>query len=158
MQDFLSDFRNTIEDAAARLLSLSEKDSETPREAGKWSPKEILGHLIDSATNNHVRFVKAQLTEDLLFPGYEQEEWVRLQRYNEEPWTLLVQLWRHYNLHLAHVMAAIPETSLKTARKEHHLDQIAWRTVPKDQPVTLEYLIRDYADHLKHHLRQILGQ
>src|SRR4051812_3645052 len=100
MEDELEDFRRTVEESAARLLGITEEKSRAPRIEGKWSPKEIIGHLIDSASNNHQRFVRAQFTDDLVFPGYEQESWVRAQKYSEEPWPLLVVLWRSFNLHL----------------------------------------------------------
>src|SRR6266481_1040377 len=116
MADFVEEFRQTIERATGRLTQISEAQSSIPRAAGKWSPKEIIGHLIDSASNNHQRFVRAQFSDDLLFQGYEQEQWVRVQCYKDEPWVLLVQLWRHYNLHLAHVMAAVPENALTKVR------------------------------------------
>ena len=157
MQEFLTDFRRTIDEASQQLLRLSEKQSETARAAGKWSPKEIVGHLIDSAANNHLRFVRAQLSDDLVFAGYEQEEWVRIQRYNEEPWGQLVRLWHHYNLHLVHLIAGIPSETLKQPRSQHSLDRIAWQPVPESESATLEYFIRDYLAHMKNHLRQILG-
>ena len=81
MKDFLDDFRQTIEDSAGRLLSLSSSASQTPPAVGKWSPREVIGHLIDSASNNHQRFVRAQFTDDLEFHGYEQAEWVGVQGY-----------------------------------------------------------------------------
>lgn len=155
MKDVLADFRRTIDAAAARLHALDETKARTARGADAWTPKEIVGHLIDSAANNHARFVRAQYTDDLVFPGYEQEEWVRAQRYNEESWPLLVELWKHYNLHLLHVMASAPEETLQRQRTRHTLDKIAWQTVDVDQPATLEYLMRDYVGHLKSHLRQI---
>ena len=156
MQDFLIDFRKTIADSTPRLLAIAEKQSGMPRRAGKWSPKQVIGHLIDSAANNHIRFVKAQMGDHLDFPGYEQEDWVRLQEYNREPWKDLVQLWSYYNLHLIHLMSVIPEETLKMSRTKHSLHRIAWQTVPEDQPVTLEYFMRDYVEHMKNHLRQIL--
>jgi hypothetical protein len=156
MKDALEDLRRTIETAAARLGALGEAEARTPRAAGAWTPKEIIGHLIDSAANNHGRFVRAQFTDDLVFPGYEPEEWVRAQRYNEEAWPLLVELWKNYNLHLIHVMACAPEESVKRPRARHTLDKIALRTVDANQPATLEYLMHDYIEHLKNHLRQIL--
>ena len=155
MKDVLEDFRRTIDEAAARLHALDEAEARTARGAGAWTPKEIVGHLIDSAANNHGRFVRAQFTDDLDFPGYEQEEWVRAQRYNEEPWPPLVELWKNYNLHLLHVMACAPEDALKRPRARHTLDRIASQKVDADQPATLEYLMRDYIEHLKSHLGQI---
>jgi hypothetical protein len=155
-KEVLEDFRRTIETTAVRLHALDEAEVRQARDGAEaWTPKEIVGHLIDSASNNHARFVRAQYTDDLVFPGYEQEEWVRAQRYNEEPWPQLVELWKHYNLHLLHVMAAAPEEKLQQPRTRHTLDRIAWQMVDAAQPATLEYLMIDYIGHLKSHLRQI---
>ncbi len=157
MNDFQIDFANTINDATGQLLNISEEQSGQPLAIGKWSPKEIMGHLIDSAANNHLRFVNAQFSDDLVSPGYDQEKWVTAQRYHDKPWADLVELWSAYNRHLLHLIARIPEDTLKLPRARHNLHEIAWKTVPKDEPTTLEYLIRDYLDHLKNHLRQILS-
>ena len=155
MNDALEDFQRTIETAGARLRALSVEESAQPKGADKWSARQILGHLIDSAANNHQRFVLAQLKDDLVFPGYHQEDWVRVQHYDEAAWPLLVQLWESYNLHLLHIMAHTPAAKLKTPCTQHTLDRIAWQTVKVSEPVTLEYLMRDYIGHLQHHLRQI---
>jgi hypothetical protein len=153
-QEFLRDFEETIRSATSRLQEISADDS--ARSVGdQWSRKQILGHLIDSAANNHQRFVRAQFSDDLVFSGYEQEQWVSAQRYNDEPWPDLIELWRAYNLHLLHVVSAIPQPVLTQPRTKHSLDQIAFKTVAPSSPATLEYLIRDYLDHLKHHLDQI---
>jgi len=157
MDQFLKDFRHTVERGKARLLEIP-ADQTAVGEVGKWSPKQIVGHLIDSAANNHQRFVRAQFTNDLVFPGYEQDLWVTSQKYNEASWPELVQLWAAYNLHLSHVVSVMPEDVLTHARTEHNLDQIAWTPVPRTSPATLEYFVKDYAGHMRHHLRQILGE
>src|SRR3954451_6077126 len=130
MARVISDFRETVDNATGRLLSISDEQSQLASEEGKWSPKQIIGHLIDSASNNYQRFVRAQFKDDLVFQGYDQEDWVRVQRYDEEPWSMLVQLWSAYNLHLAHVMAKASDENRTRLRDEHNLDQIAWQTVP----------------------------
>jgi len=155
MEDFLADFRQTVESGFVRLQGISEEQSAIATAEGKWSIREIIGHLIDSAANNHQRFVRAQFTDDLVFSGYDQEKWVKVQAYTEEPWENLVQLWRLYNLHLVHVIARIPEPTLTLTRTKHSLDRIALETISSDRAVTLEYLVRDYLRHLKHHLKQI---
>lgn len=104
-EDFLNEFKQAIESAEKKLLAISEAQSEGSLAPEKWSAKELLGHLIDSAANNHHRFVLAQLSDDLVFPRYDQEKWVETQRYQQESWPLLIQLWKAYNLHLLHVMA-----------------------------------------------------
>lgn len=156
--EVLDDFRRTIEETSARLLSMTEDESRAPLGEGKWSAKETVGHLIDSAANNHQRFVRAQFRDDLVFDGYAQEDWIRAQNYNEEPWPLVVGLWRHYNLHLAHVMRHAPEPLRTEKRARHNFHQIGFAPVSEDEPSTLEHLMLDYIDHLKSHLRQILGE
>ncbi|MBC7790570.1 MAG: GNAT family N-acetyltransferase [Anaerolineae bacterium] len=150
-----ADLKRTVEQAAPSLLAIRESDAARQPAPGKWSPKEIVGHLIDSAVNNHLRFVRAQLQEDLVFPGYPQDEWVQLQQYNAIPWPALVMLWKAFNVHMAHVMAAASPSVRARPRVRHNLHEIAFRTVSETAPATLEYLMQDYVIHLKHHLRQI---
>jgi hypothetical protein len=151
-EQFLEEFRDTIKSATTRLRNLTPADKVS---ADNWTPKEILGHLIDSAANNHQRFVRSQFTDDLVFSGYEQDRWVSVQKYHEESWPELIQLWSSYNLHLLHVVSAIPEAIRTRTRTSHNLDQIAWQMVDKNEAATLEYFIRDYVDHMRHHLNQI---
>src|SRR6476469_3429431 len=157
-QEFLEDFRNTIVSATARLRNIPEAQSGQKNSPDDWSAKETIGHLVDSAANNHQRFVRAQFTDELVFPGYEQDQWVISQDYRNESWPELIQLWSSYNLHLIHVASAIPEDVLTKARSNHTLDQIAFNLVDKNVSATLEYLIRDYLDHLRHHLDQIFAE
>jgi hypothetical protein len=157
MESWLDDFRQTIESANERLAKISESESEKPRSEDHWSAKQIIGHLIDSAANNHARFIVAQLKDDLVFPGYAQDGWVRTNHYQQRPWPELIELWRAYNLHLHHVMTHADREKLNTPCTLHTLQEIAFKTVPQAEPVTLEYLMKDYVDHLKHHLAQIFG-
>ena len=157
-QEFLEDFHNTIVNATGRLRNIPESQSSKKNSPDDWSAKETIGHLIDSAANNHQRFVRAQFTDDLVFPGYEQDQWVNSQNYRDESWSELIQLWSSYNLHLIHVASAIPDDVLTRPRSRHTLDQIAFNLVDKNEPATLEYLIRDYLDHLRHHLDQIFAK
>jgi DinB superfamily len=156
MEKWLDNFRQTIDSAVPRLQEISESESGVPRAEDHWSSKQIIGHLIDSAANNHARFVLGQLKDDLVFPGYDQNGWVRTNHYQESPWPQLVDLWRAYNLHLHHVMAHADKERMSTPCTLHTLQEIAFNTVPESDPVTLEYLMKDYVDHLKHHLDQIL--
>ena len=123
----------------------------------KWSPREIIGHLVDSASNNHTRFVLAADKDDLVFDGYAQDDWVSRQRYHEADWSELVTLWATFNRHLARVMDAVPEPLRTRERVEHNFDQIAFRPVAPGAPVTLDWFMEDYVLHLEHHLRQIFG-
>ena len=155
MDQWLQDFKQTIDSAVPRLREISETESGVPRAEDHWSAKQIIGHLIDSAANNHARFVLGQLKDDLVFPGYDQNGWVQTNHYQDSPWTQLVDLWRAYNLHLHHVMAHADQSKLSSPCTMHTLQEIAFNTVPQSEPVTLEYLMKDYVDHLKHHLDQI---
>jgi hypothetical protein len=112
--------------------------------SGVWSVKEILGHLIDSAANNHQRFVRAQQAREFSFPGYEQDGWVQSQDYQGRPWPELVDFWLLYNHHLAHVICRTPAAAA----------DIPCRIGAADA-VTLRFLMEDYLAHLQHHLRQI---
>ena len=155
MEQWLEDFKQTIDTTVPRLREISESESEVPRAEDHWSSKQNIGHLIDSATNNHARFVLGQLKDDLVFAGYDQNGWVRTNHYQQAPWAQLVDLWRAYNLHLHHVMAHASKDKMTTPCTLHTLQEIAFNTVPQSEAVTLEYLMKDYVDHLKHHLNQI---
>lgn len=155
MAEVASDLRRTIDEAAHQLDTIPAERAKRPVAPGKWSPQEIIGHLVDSASNNHGRFVRAQLTDDLAFPGYDQATWVSLQQYSATEWPELIALWRAFNAHIAHVVERIPADVASHPRSRHNLDEIAWKTVPREQPATLEYFVRDYVAHLKHHLAQI---
>jgi hypothetical protein len=134
-----------VGDTAPRLEAISGREAARRPGVEKWSRKEILGHLIDSASNNHQRFVRGQFAARLDFPNYSQNEWNAAQRYQEEPWDLLVRLWVAYNRHLAHVIAGI------TPEAAAHLCVIG----EGSPPVTLGALAEDYIRHLLHHLAQI---
>jgi hypothetical protein len=158
MAEWLDDFKQTIETSVPRLLQISEEQSEQPRSEEHWSSKQIIGHLIDSAANNHARFVMGQMKDDLVFPGYEQDRWVEIQHYQQASWTQLVDLWRAYNLHLLHVMSWTAADKLHHRCTQHSLQTIAFETVSEAEPATLGYLMKDYVVHLKHHLGQILSE
>jgi len=156
--EFLRDFRATVVDATTRLREIPAADSRQKSAPDDWAPIEILGHLVDSAANNHQRFVRAQFSDDLVYPGYEQNQWVSSQKYADESWPELIQLWSSYNLHLHHVASVIPASILAKPRATHNLDQIAFNLVDKKEAATLEYFIRDYVDHMRHHLDQIFTE
>jgi hypothetical protein len=153
--DLTDGFRRTLDDAAGRLGALTESQVSRRPAPGKWSAKEILGHLVDSAANNHARFVLAQGRGNLDFPGYEQDRWVSVQGYQNEPWSDILSLWIAYNRHIVHVIGAIPRLELTEPRRKHSLATIAWQPIDERAPATLEYLVTDYVGHLRHHLSQI---
>lgn len=139
-----AELRAVVSDSLEKLRALSEDEVMRGRGAGKWVKKEILGHLIDSALNNEERFVRAQMTEQLVWPGYEQDRWVSIQKYRERPWAEIVQFWEQLNRHIVHVMANVPPGRLN-----------AQCVIGDSDAVTLEWLMSDYVRHLRHHLNQI---
>ena len=138
-----ADLRAEVERAALRFRSLRESDVTRERGAGRWVMKEILGHLIDSAANNHQRFVRAQFTSPFIWPGYDQQAWVPLHHYRDRPWTELVELWLALNRHVAAVIEFAPAEKLQTLC-----------TIGDHEPASLEWWMRDYLRHMKHHLEQ----
>jgi DinB superfamily len=152
---YVRTLQDTTRDAARRLSELSDPVITWRPSPAAWSIKEIIGHLIDSAANNHQRFVRAADQDDLVFPGYEQNRWVRVQAYDSAPWNELVTLWATYNQHLARVMAAVPSSVRERRHARHNLHEIGWRPFPADQPATLDDLMHDYVLHLEHHLAQV---
>ena len=155
-QLYVDGLLQSVERAVPALLALGEETSRRRADPRKWSPCEVIGHLIDSASNNHQRFVRAQFQENLVFPGYDQDAWVRVQRYADVPWQELVTLWAAFNRHIAHVMEAVPAETRNRRRLRHNLGELAWVPPPNDELATLDYFMSDYVGHLRHHLRQIL--
>ena len=134
---------SVVERAIPHLSAISEEAASIKPSPGKWSKKEILGHLIDSAANNHQRFMRLQLQPEISLPGYDQDNWVRLNRYQHNPWAEIVALWSAYNRHLVSVIESLDDSALG------HV----WHA--SDGDVTLEFIATDYVRHLKHHLAQI---
>jgi len=157
MVDYIAAFQTDLETAELALRQISGAAAGIQVAPGKWTLKEIVGHLIDSASVNHERFLRAVQSDDLVFPGYDQDAWVATQKYNDRSWPDLVDLWSALNQHLVHVMASVPDDQRQRKRLHHSLDDIAFRGVSPDLPATLDYLMSDYVVHLEHHITQILG-
>jgi hypothetical protein len=126
------------------LVGLDDERAAASPRPGKWCPKEVIGHLLDSAANNHQRFVRAQLAPEISLPGYEQERWVSVQGYAAARWDELMALWCLYNFRLAEVIRRIPPEKLATPCR-----------IGGGEPVTLGFIVEDYLRHLEHHLAQV---
>lgn len=144
MRAALERFEHVLGEQAVKLRGISEAASLTRPEATAWCAKEVLGHLLDSASNNHQRFVRGQLGNRLISAPYEQERWVELGGYVSRPWLELVDFWLAYNRHLLHVA--------RTMRPEFYQTEVV---IDGHEPVTLEFVVIDYVRHLEHHLRQL---
>jgi len=129
---------------ADRLREIDEAAASKRPAPGKWSAKAILGHLIDSAANNHQRFVRLQLGPRIDLPGYDGDAWVALQHYQDRPWREIIDLWRVYNTQLAWLIRGVDTAALRNV----------WHTAD-GKDLDLEFIMRDYVVHLRHHLEQI---
>jgi len=144
MTQIADELTQIVQSAAERLRSISAAEADYKPSEAKWSKKEVIGHLIDSAANNQQRFVRAQQVAELVSPPYDQEKWVSLQDYNSSSWSDLIELWRLFNLHLAHVLHRIPAEKLQIKC-----------TIGNKDPVSLGSVMDSYLTHLKHHLDKI---
>ena len=146
MTEALSRFEAHLQTVPKRLVDISETDAAAKPDPTVWSKKELLGHLIDSAANNHQRFVRAQQSNPYDGQRYEQDFWVSSQSYATESWPDLVNLWLLYNRHLLHVLRHIPAEALP------HICRIG------DYPqMTLEEVAIDYVVHMEHHLDEMFA-
>lgn len=139
-------FEHLLAFAARQLPEVDPILSATPLKPAGWSRRQVLGHLVDSASNNHQRLVRALISTELNWPNYEQEAWVKAQAYQDADWEQLVALWSAYNAHLLWIVRHVPEQKLATVCR-----------IGENPPLTLGKLINGYLDHLQHHLHQILG-
>ena len=144
MERIASELRQRVATTVPRLRTMTEREVAHKSAPDRWCKKEILGHLIDSASNNHQRFVRAQLEGRLSFPEYEQEGWARCQGYATADWDLLIDLWAAYYRHLAEVLARLPDNAQSVPCQ-----------IGDGEPMTLAALAEDYVRHLDHHLAQL---
>ena len=155
-EDILFQQKIFIETNYKKLLKFS-NDQASIKSSG-WSAKEIIGHLIDSASNNHQRFIRAQFKDNLIFDTYNQDDWVETQNYQSFDWKFLLNHFYNFNLHIIEVLKNIPDEQMVKERRIHNLFEIAYKTVSADRPVTLEYFVEDYYDHLHHHIEQTFNK
>jgi DinB superfamily len=138
-----TDLRAAVARAEAQLSAITPEAASQPLAPGKWGIQQTIGHLIDSCANNHQRLIRLQLTPELTFPGYQQDDWVRLQRYDLLPWPEVLTLFVTLNRHFAHTIEhANPTTFTHTWFFE-------------GERLTLGFILVDYLGHLDHHLRQL---
>jgi hypothetical protein len=132
---------SVLRDAMPWLVTVSEAEASVPEREGKWSAKQVIGHLIDSAVNNLGRIVRMQIEANPSLRGYEQMEWVSLQHYAEREWSQVLALWFALNEHVAWTIEHVEKARLEN------------QGVIEGEPLTLGFLIADYVAHMEHHLR-----
>ena len=143
MKEIIDQLESFVSTITGLINALSETDFNYKPAPDKWSKKEILGHLVDSAANNHQRFIRVQY-EDTPSVVYDQNKWVELNNYQHLDSNQVIALWELYNRHLIWVIRQIPEPDLQRKCR-----------VDEGRIVTLKYLIEWYVEHMEHHLKQI---
>ncbi len=139
--------RQTIERELPDLRALTDDAaSQNDGRPNSWTRKQELGHLIDSATNNHVRIAVASINGSFRGEGYTQDKWVEAHGYRDMPWNSLVDFWYRYNELLTHLIAGVPDDRLESRCL------IGWSVV------TLHFVIEDYVLHMQHHIDHILAR
>jgi hypothetical protein len=146
MEKTIQQLQKIVTEYETRLSNLDVTDFASKPNPEKWSKKEVLGHLIDSAHNNLRRFICAQYDDPGLRITYDQNFWVKANRYQEMPEKDLIQLWVLMNERICRVLEIIPvekyDLLCNTGFDEPNLN-------------TIEWLAKDYVKHLKHHMNQI---
>ena len=145
MKEVADYLRQTIKEVGPSLRAISEEEASSKPQPHKWSKKEILGHLIDSASNNQHKFVRAMAQSHLDFVGYAQDSWVSEQKYNATNWQELITFWFAYNSHIAHIIEHVNPAYLANTI-----------TIEGNSLYNLQFIMEDYVEHLKHHLKAIL--
>ena len=149
LQKVIDRLQQHINLAPSEFLKYPEGELRRKPAPDKWSKKELLGHLIDSAANNHHRFIKIQfLPQPFFVEGYAQNDWVRIQNYNEKDTEQLVNLWKVYNEHILFIMQNTPDKNLEIKITAED---------PFENADTLFLLMKDYVDHMDHHFKQIFS-
>ena len=147
MNSFPERLRRLIAETEPRLRAIAETAAgAAPPDPNGWAMTQELGHLVDSAINNRVRFIKAALEGEFDGPTYDGPGWVKLGAYATMPWHAVIDLWRGLNQSLASVLDGLPEERLAAPCRVGGRDA-----------VSLEFLIDDYLRHLEHHLRHIFS-
>lgn len=144
VEDVAARFRAAIESAGARLGAISEDSAGQPSRPGGWLRKQELGHLLDSAQNNHQRIALAAINGGYEGPAYAQNAWVDLHAYDGLSWEHLLRHWQERNWMLGRLITHLPEQSLSAPVQ-----------IGNDPTMTLEAWIDDYLRHLDHHVSTI---
>ena len=144
MKDVYLELNSIVDDFFNKYKGLDNEITSTRLSNDKWTLKEIVGHLIDSASNNHQRFVRLQIVDELIFPGYgkDNSKWLEIEKYNALNFSDIILFWKQYNVLIVHIMKGVDESKLKNY----------WIKSDGDK-ITLKDLMIDYVRHLKDHIQ-----
>lgn len=143
--------------AVKSMNMISESEFSSKSFPKKWSKKETVGHLIDSAVNNLGRFTRAAISDSYIFDRYDQDQWVEINDYSDRQAKTLIELWSSLNYHIAALISTIPDEKLLHKTTEHNYHEICMLVVEEESESSLSYLIWDYLYHMEHHLSQIIS-
>lgn len=156
MHSYHHQLNEIIDNSLNQIKEISKSDFDYKASPSVWSKKEILGHLIDSAYNNHQRFLRAVNQKDLVFQGYKQDDWVLRNNYQNRSKEDVLHTWASVNRHLSFLIKELPLEALTRETKEHNFHKICMNLLQEGQSASLAYLVWDYLFHLEHHLKQII--
>ncbi len=142
--------------ATERLDDIGDQDFNLKVSEEKWSKKEVLGHLIDSAINNHRRFIVATTKNDLIFDGYDQDLWVRMNNYQSRDVEDIIETWSSMNFNIFVLLEGLTDEQLHRTTTEHRFHKMAMRPVAYEASSSLGFLIEDYLYHMEYHLSAII--
>ena len=146
MKKIIEELDSIVTEFSIKLMRHSENDLAAKLKPGKWSKKEIVGHLIDSGQNNLRRFICGQYESVPPKIVYDQDFWVASNQYHQYKKEDIIQLWKLTNAQISYVLTSMPE---KNHTKTTRTDQSS------EDEKTLHWLAADYVKHMKHHLNQI---
>jgi hypothetical protein len=146
MNEVARKFRAALDEVHRALVSVPESLADVPWREGGWTRKQIVGHLLDSAANNRQRFVRASTGGAYYGPNYGQDAWVAAHGYADQKWSTLLEWWETEHEILMAVVDRVSEDRLETRC-----------ILDEEAPVTLRFLIEDYVEHQRWHVRQLLA-
>ena len=147
---------NVALSSAALIETLGSDFLNSRKASKKWSNKQILGHLVDSAYNNHQRIIRTEEQDSMIYRGYDQDYWVDMNQYEFRSAAEILETFIVVQRHFANVVAGMSNEKLTKKYLEHQLDKTAMQDFPVGAQGSLSYLIWDYIFHLEHHMKQII--